>query len=278
MHSNKSILVVAGSKSSVGAVEIYDFCQNKSIECSIHTLDDPSLPPLLDNNFRKAIYRIGPKSFDAYQNTLLPRLPNEDAKKGLVNVINAFDKTISAVILQNSDIAVPNTTIINASSDLENLSLPIVIKVGVGNQGAGVYLVRTMDELNNTVNELLKTSTACVAQEYVEESKGSDKRLFVIAGKVVAAMQRTANTGDFRANLHLGGSAKNYIPSELESALALRATKAHDLLYAGVDIIDSNRGPLVLEVNPSPGFAISKITGVDIISELVSKLKGEEYD
>jgi len=85
-------------------------------------------------------------------------------------------------------------------------------------------------------------------------------------------MERSSDSDDFRANIHLGGSAKKYIPTNLESILALKATEAHGLLYAGVDIIDSERGPLILEVNPSPGFAISRISGVDVVAKLVAEL------
>jgi len=272
MNKEKSIVIVSGSLTAVGAMEIDKYSRDAKIPCSIFAVDDPDLPALLDSESSNVIYRIGPKSFDLYMHKLLPLLSNTEVIDALSNVITAFDKTHSSIIMQKCDIPTPATDILDKSSDLEDLLLPIVIKVGIGNQGVGVHLISSRQELKNVVRDILKTDNSCIAQEYLKESKGKDKRLFVVGNKVVAAMERSSDSDDFRANIHLGGSAKKYIPTNLESILALKATEAHGLLYAGVDIIDSERGPLILEVNPSPGFAISRISGVDVVAKLVAEL------
>lgn len=276
MDLKKKIIIVAGSTSSIGAVEILNYCLSSGVGCEVYAVDDPLLPGLLDSqSYSAIIYRIGPKSFRVYQNKLLPSLSSQDVITGIKRVMNAFDKTLSAGILSSNGIPMPETVVVDESTVLSDLELPLVLKVGVGNQGSGVFLVKSTEDLQERIAAILKTNSNCVVQEYIEESSGSDKRLFVVGGKVVTAMKRTSNSGDFRANLHLGGSAVKYIPTELEEEIAIRAARAHGLLLVGVDIIDSRRGPLVLEVNPSPGFAISKITGVDVVSELVAEITKE---
>ena len=108
-------------------------------------------------------------------------------------------------------------------------------------------------------------------QEFIEESKGTDKRLILVGETCIAAMRRTSQTDDFRANLHLGGAMETYAPTAQEVAYAVSATKAFNLRFAGVDIIDSRRGPLVLEINPSPGFSIQAVSSNDIAEEVIKQ-------
>ena len=148
-----------------------------------------------------------------------------------------------------------------------------VIKLLRGAQGRGVMLARGHDSLISLLQGLEELNSLGLVQEYISESQGQDLRILVLYDQVLSSMARQAPKGEFRSNLHRGGQAVKVEPSEKEIALALAATKCMGLDFAGVDIIRSTNGPLVLEVNPSPGLeGIERISGRDLATQVVSAL------
>lgn len=196
-------------------------------------------------------------------------------------IARSRDKLHSLQLMNSSDLPIPNTTVVASQEEIWPAiqaagGLPVIIKLIRGTQGRGVFLaseIHTVESLWNTMHRLKEQM---LIQEFVEESKGTDLRIIVVGSRCVAAMKRTAAEGEFRSNLHRGGSA---IPTTLDPAtrqLAVRACQAHGLGVAGVDIVQSNRGPLVLEVNSSPGLeGIERATGVDVANEIIRYLEQE---
>ncbi len=147
---------------------------------------------------------------------------------------------------------------------------PHVIKLNEGTQGTGVMLTEKASASRSVIETLRGLYANFIVQEFIEEAKGADLRCFVVGDDVVAAMRRQAPAGDFRSNLHRGGSAVAAQASEAEQAMAVRAAQVLGLGVAGVDLIRSKRGPLVLEVNSSPGLeGIEQSTGVDIAGRII---------
>ena len=147
---------------------------------------------------------------------------------------------------------------------------PHVIKLNEGTQGAGVMLTEKPSASRGVIEALRGLYANFLVQEFVAEAKGADLRCFVVGDRVVAAMKRQAPSGDFRSNLHRGGSAKGVRATATEQDVAIRAARALGLGVAGVDLIRSKRGPLVLEVNASPGLeGIEAASGVDVAGAVV---------
>lgn len=169
--------------------------------------------------------------------------------------------------LLKKNVPFPSTGFAHSKEDFDNIintvgGVPLIIKLIEGTEGVGVFLA---DDMKHAVN-LLKTfgqlSTPLMVQEFIEESAGTDVRAFVINGKIAAAMQRRSQDGDFRANAALGGDLECIQLTPLEEEIALKAAKAIGINVAGVDLIRSNKGPLVIEINVSPGF-----TGLESVSD-----------
>jgi ribosomal protein S6--L-glutamate ligase len=153
-----------------------------------------------------------------------------------------------------------------------------VIKLLEGTQGIGVVLAETQNAAESVLEAFLSLHQNIMVQEYIHEAEGADIRCFVIDGEVVASMKRQAKAGEFRANLHRGGVATSIEISDQERATAIAATKALGLNVAGVDMLRSSRGPLVLEVNASPGLeGIEHATSVDI-ADLVIRFLEKQVD
>jgi ribosomal protein S6--L-glutamate ligase len=147
---------------------------------------------------------------------------------------------------------------------------PLIIKLLEGTQGKGVVLAETNQAAESVINAFRNLNANILVQEFIKEANGNDIRCFVIGDKVVAAMQRQAKAGEFRSNIHLGGKGMPIKITPAERAIAVRATKILGLNVAGVDIIRSNRGAMVLEVNSSPGLeGIEETTGIDIASKII---------
>jgi len=145
-----------------------------------------------------------------------------------------------------------------------------VIKLNEGAQGQGVLLAEKRSAAQGMIEALRGLYANFLVQEFVREAKGADLRCFVVGGKVVAAMQRQAPEGDFRANIHRGGSASAVELTAAEREIAVRAAGQMDLGLAGVDLLRSRRGPLVLEVNSSPGLeGIEGSTGIDVAGAVI---------
>lgn len=165
----------------------------------------------------------------------------------------------------------------NIGALLSNFSsMPIIVKLLESTHGAGVMLAETRRSAEATVEAFQKLGERVIMQEFIAEASGSDVRAFVVDGKVVAAMERRAKEGEFRSNLHRGASAVSTILSKEEEWVAQHAAKILGLSIAGVDLLRSERGPLIIEVNASPGLeGIETVTGVDVAGRIISFIERE---
>jgi len=194
-------------------------------------------------------------------------------------VLRARDKLRCLQILAAQGIDMPVTVFGDNPDDTADVldllgEPPHVIKLNEGSQGTGVVLAEKRSASQSVVEAFRGLYANFLVQEFVAEAQGSDLRCFVVGGKVVAAMQRDSSPGEFRANLHRGGSAKAAVISEQEADIAVRAAEALGLGIAGVDLLRSNRGPLLLEVNASPGLeGIEAATGVDVAGAIMDMLQ-----
>ncbi|MGH8078663.1 MAG: RimK family alpha-L-glutamate ligase, partial [Lysobacter sp.] len=191
-------------------------------------------------------------------------------------ILKARDKLRCHQLLAAEGIDLPATVFGDNPDDTTDLLSmlgppPHVIKLNEGTQGAGVMLTEKPSASRGVIEALRGLYANFLVQEFIEEAQGADLRCFVVGGKVVAAMKRQAPKGDFRSNLHRGGSAKGVKPSSAEKEVAVRAARVLGLGVAGVDLIRSRRGPLVLEVNASPGLeGIEEASGVDVAGEIIT--------
>ena len=194
-------------------------------------------------------------------------------------VLRARDKLRCMQLLAREGIGLPTTVFGDNPDDTADLlSLlgdpPHVIKLNEGAQGQGVLLAEKRTASQGMIEALRGLYANFLVQEFIRESKGADVRCFVVGGKVVAAMQRQARDGEFRSNLHRGGTATSVQLTGAESDTALHAARTVGLNIAGVDLLRSNRGPLVLEVNSSPGLeGIEATTGVDVAGHIIEYLE-----
>jgi len=196
-------------------------------------------------------------------------------------ITRARDKLRSLQLLSRKGIGLPITSFADSPDDIDDLitlvgGTPLVIKLLEGTQGIGVVLAETRQAAASVIEAFLGMDAHILIQEYIKEAAGSDIRCFVVGDKVVAAMKRRAPRGEFRANLHRGGRAEVVKLTSTERRMAIRATKIMGLNVAGVDLIRSKRGPLVMEVNSSPGLeGIEKATGKNI-AEIIIKFIEEK--
>nr|WP_315150036.1 30S ribosomal protein S6--L-glutamate ligase [uncultured Flavobacterium sp.] len=190
-------------------------------------------------------------------------------------ITQSRDKLFSLQLLLQSGIDIPTTGFANSPLDTNDLikmvgGPPLIVKLLEGTQGKGVVLAETKKAAESVINAFKSLNANILVQEFIKEANGKDLRLFVVDGKVVATIQREAMPGEFRANIHLGGTAAVIKPTSDEKKIAIRAAKAMDLKVAGVDIIRSSKGPLLLEVNSSPGLeGIEGATNKDIAGEMI---------
>jgi ribosomal protein S6--L-glutamate ligase len=190
-------------------------------------------------------------------------------------ITQSRDKLFSLQLLLQSGIDIPTTGFANSPLDTDDLikmvgGSPLIVKLLEGTQGKGVVLAETKKAAESVINAFKSLNANILVQEFIKEANGKDLRLFVIDGKVVATIEREAMPGEFRANIHLGGTASVIKPTSQEKKIAIRAAKAMDLKVAGVDIIRSTKGPLLLEVNSSPGLeGIEGATNKDIAGEMI---------
>lgn len=196
-------------------------------------------------------------------------------------ILQSRDKLHASQILARNRIPVPRTTYVRDIIDVETAvdfvgGLPVVIKVTQGTQGQGVFLRHTIREARNLVQGLLLTGRAVLIQEYIAESHGKDIRALVVGDRVVASMRRKARGREFRSNYHLNGTVEKVdLPPEFEEA-ACRAARVLGLHIAGVDLLEARDGPLVLEVNSSPGLeGIEKASGVNVAGEIIDYVTSE---
>ena len=196
-------------------------------------------------------------------------------------ILQSRDKLHASQILARNKIPVPKTTYVRDIIDVEPAidfvgGLPVVIKVTQGTQGQGVFLRHTVHESRSLIQGLLLTGKAVLVQEYIAESHGKDIRALVVGDRVVAAMRRKARGREFRSNYHLNGTVEKVEISEEFEEQAVRAARVLGLNVAGVDLLESNNGPLVLEVNSSPGLeGIEKASGVNVAGAIIDYVMSE---
>lgn len=187
-----------------------------------------------------------------------------------VAISRSRDKLRSLQLLSRKDIGLPRTGFANKPGDIPDLiknvgGAPLVVKLLEGTQGIGVVLAETKKSAEAIIEAFMGLKTNILVQEFIKEAGGADIRCFVVGNKVVAAMKRQGAEGEFRSNLHRGGSAKLVRLTKDERATAVNAAKAMGLNLCGVDILQSNNGPVVMEVNSSPGLeGIEKATDKDV--------------
>lgn len=190
-------------------------------------------------------------------------------------LVRSRDKLRSLQVLSRAKIGLPKTVFTNYSRDVSGVikqvgGTPLVIKLLEGTQGVGVVLAETKNAAESVIEAFNGLQARVIVQEFIKEAKGADIRAFVVDGHVVGAMKRQGKEGEFRSNLHRGGSAEIAELSDEEEIAAVKATKAMGLGVAGVDLLQSSRGPLILEVNSSPGLeGIEKATGRDIAKSII---------
>ncbi len=194
-------------------------------------------------------------------------------------ITQSRDKLLATQLFAKNDIHIPVTGFANSPLDTKDLikmvnGAPLIIKLLESTQGKGVVLAETNKAAESVINAFKSVKTNILVQEFIKEANGQDIRCFVVNGKVVASMQRQAAKGEFRANIHQGGSASKIKITADERKLAIKAAKILDLPVAGVDIIRSNKGPLLLEVNSSPGLeGIENATGLDIANIMIEAIE-----
>jgi ribosomal protein S6--L-glutamate ligase len=185
------------------------------------------------------------------------------------------DKLRALQLLSRAGVDLPTTSFAHSTQDIDGLlevvgGPPVVVKLLEGTQGLGVVLAETRKAADSVISAFRQLDANILVQEYVKEARGADVRAFVVGGKVVAAMRRQAPPGEFRSNLHRGGHAEEIKLSANERATAVRAAKTMGLNVAGVDLLQSDVGPMVLEVNSSPGLeGIEAASGVDIAAAII---------
>lgn len=194
-----------------------------------------------------------------------------------IAISRARDKLRSMQLLSKYGVGIPKTVVSRNTADIDDLlecigSLPVIIKLARGTHGSGVVLAETKKAAKSVLQAFYLTNddgTNILIQEFVEESAGTDIRAFVVGGRVVASMKRQSLDDDFRSNLHKGGEGNTVKLTDEEKKIAVKAAKAMGLTIAGVDLMRSKRGALVLEVNASPGFGIEKVTGRNVAGAII---------
>ena len=193
-----------------------------------------------------------------------------------ISISNSRDKLRSMQILAEAGINMPVTGFASHTKDIEGViesvgSTPLVMKLLQGTQGQGIVLAETRKAAESVMSAFRQLDADIMVQEYIEESSGTDIRAFVIGNRVVAAMKRVAPEGEFRSNLHRGAHVEKITLTSEENQVAIRAAKILGLTIAGVDLMRSKRGPLILEVNSSPGLqGIESCTKKDVASQMIT--------
>jgi ribosomal protein S6--L-glutamate ligase len=194
-------------------------------------------------------------------------------------LVRSRDKLRSLQILSRAGLGLPKTVFTNYSKDVERTlkevgGAPVIIKLLEGTQGLGVVLAENKKAAVSVIEAFNGLKARVIVQEFIKESRGEDIRAFVVDGHVVGAMVRTAKEGEFRSNLHRGGTAKVVELTLEEEIAAIKAANAMKLGIAGVDMLRSERGPLIIEVNSSPGLeGIESATGVDIAGQIIKYIE-----
>jgi ribosomal protein S6--L-glutamate ligase len=195
-----------------------------------------------------------------------------------IAIVRSRDKLRSIQLLSKAGVGIPKTVFARETADLDDVlsqvgGAPAIIKVARGTHGKGVVLAETVKAAKAVMQAFYVEGVNFLVQEYIEESAGTDIRAFVIGGKVVASMKRQSLDDDFRSNLHLGAEGTAIKLTDEERKTAQKAAKAMGLSICGVDMMRSSRGPLVIEVNASPGFLIEKVTGRNVAEKVIDYIE-----
>lgn len=194
-----------------------------------------------------------------------------------IAITRSRDKLRSTQLFGKYDVDIPKTVVSRNTADIDDLleqigGTPVIIKLARGTHGNGVVLAETKKAAKSVLQALYlhnEDGTNILLQEFVKESAGEDIRAFVVGGRVVASMKRQSLDDDFRSNLHQGGEGVAIKLTDQEKKTAIKASRAMGLNICGVDMMRSDRGPLVLEVNSSPGFGIEKVTGRNVAGKVI---------
>jgi ribosomal protein S6--L-glutamate ligase len=196
-------------------------------------------------------------------------------------IVRSRDKLRSMQVLSKAGVGIPKTAFASKATEADYAikqvgGAPVVIKLLEGTQGIGVVLAETQKAAKSVIEAFHGLKADILIQEFIKESAGADIRAFVVDGEVIGAIKRQGKDGEFRSNLHRGGDGSVIELSQEEIDAALKAAKALQLSIAGVDMLRSNRGPLILEVNSSPGLkGIETITNIDIAGKIVEYIERE---
>ena len=198
-----------------------------------------------------------------------------------IAIMRSRDKLRSTQLLARAGVAIPKTVFSRNETDIDVLldeigGTPAIIKLARGTHGNGVVLAETKKAATSVLQAFYLTNsdgTNVLLQEFIRESAGTDIRAFVVGSQVVASMKRQSLDGDFRSNLHKGGEGAIVKLTDAERKMCVRAARAMGLIVAGVDLMRSQRGPLILEVNASPGFGIEKVTKRNVAGKIIDYIE-----
>lgn len=198
-----------------------------------------------------------------------------------IAIVRSRDKLRSMQLFARAGVGIPKTIVSRGAADVDDLidhigGVPVIIKLARGTHGNGVVLAETKKAAKSVLQAfyvLDQDGTDILLQEFVKESAGMDIRVFVVGGKVIASMKRQSLDDEFRSNLHQGGAGEKVKLTDEERKIAVKAAKSMGLNLAGVDLMRSDRGPLVLEVNSSPGFGIEAVNGRDVATPIIEYIE-----
>lgn len=198
-----------------------------------------------------------------------------------ISIVRSRDKLRSMQLLARAGVGIPKTVVARGAADVDDLiealgGAPVIIKLARGTHGNGVVLAETKKAAKSVLQAFYvmdQDGTNILLQEFIKESAGEDIRVFVVGGKVVASMKRQSLDDDFRSNLHQGGAGERVKLTDEERKTAIKAARSMGLNLCGVDLMRSSRGPLVLEVNSSPGFGIEDVTGRDVATPIIEYIE-----
>ncbi len=195
-----------------------------------------------------------------------------------IAISRSRDKLRSIQLLSKSGVGIPKTVFSRETSDVDDLlnhvGTPVIIKLASGTQGNGVVLAETRKVARSVVQAFYVNDTSFLIQEFIAESAGTDIRAFIVGNQVVASMERQSLDDDFRSNIHQGGLGSVVKLTDAETRTAIKAAKSMGLAICGVDLMRSDRGPLVLEVNPTPGLeGIESVTGRNIAGKIIDYIE-----
>lgn len=227
------------------------------------------------SNFDAIIPRIA-TSLTKYGTSIVRQFETQGAfsTASSIAIVRSRDKLRSMQLLARSGVGIPKTVFARETADLDDVieqagGAPLIIKVARGTHGNGVVLAETKKAAQAVMQAFYVEGVTFLVQEFIKESAGTDIRAFVVGGKVVASMERQSLDDDFRSNMHQGGSGKKVKLTDEERKTAQKAARAMGLPVCGVDMMRSDKGPLVLEVNASPGFGIEIVTGKDVAGKII---------